>query len=126
MDVSGRGGAGRGMIVTSASRRGIELVALPRSDKTLTEELRSARAFSKPMEPGNFRMLLYNAKTDGECKTQSSVRLPVLRAGYLNRLVKCSLGARASDTDADPEAEGDALLADEDKCYLVWVSAERF
>ena len=112
------------MIATSACRRGIELVALPRSDKTLTEELRNARAFSKPMEPGNFRMLLYNAKTDGECKTQSSVRLPVLRAAYLNRLVKCSLGARASDTDADPE--GDALLADEDKCYLVWVSAERF
>ena len=92
-------------------RRGVELVALPRTNKTLIESLRASRTFNKKTEPGTFRIIMYNAKADGECKTQASVRLPVLRAGYLTRVVHAALQSRA------PAAEGEeqpAVLAEED------------
>ena len=39
---------------------------------------------------------------DGECKTQPSLRYPILRQGYMARTVKAALLARTS-----PESEGD-------------------
>ena len=89
-------------------RKGIDLVALPRSDKLLFEVFLNSRAFTKTLEPDCYRIYLYNAKSDGECKSQPKVRLPVLRSGYLNRMVHASLRARnagKSTDEDDPQAQ---------------------
>ena len=62
--------------------------------EALREMLRGSRAFSKSIE--GYRLTIYNAKMDGECKTQGAIRLPVLRSAYLTRLVHNSLKARGA------------------------------
>ena len=80
-------------------RKGVDLVALPRSDKLLYEALLGSRAFTRAIDPATYRIFLYNAKTDGECKTQPKIRLPVLRAAYMHRVVHAALRARNTEND---------------------------
>ena len=106
----------RGGCLSQARRSDVALSWWLCPDKTLLEQLRSCRAFTRPVaEAGTFHLFLYNSKADGECKTQPTVRLPVLRSGYLARVSHASLRARSGGdvSSEDPEAK----LA-EDDLYL--------
>ena len=95
-------------------RKGVDLVALPRSDKLLYEALLGSRAFTRAIDPATYRIFLYNAKTDGECKSQPKIRLPVLRAAYMHRVVHAALRARNTQTEGSEDGEPKAQLEDND------------
>jgi len=77
----------------------------PRSDGELGEAIQNSMVFSTPLKhEKNKNLHLYNAKCDGECKTQPIARLPVLRSAFMSRCVKTTLIARSGGC-APEEAE---------------------
>ena len=97
--------------------KNVELIPMQISDSVLRDMLRHTTPFTKARsEEHEFHLHIYNAKMDGECKTQPSIRMPVLRAQYMQRVIKSSLEARCKNFNEanDPE---DVDLG-EDAMYL--------
>lgn len=90
-------------------RKYVEYIPIPRTDAAFRTALEASTVFKTTLKHEKCHNLhLYNAKMDGECKTQPVLRLPLLRTSHMQRCIKSSLLARTPDSTPDdveiPEA----------------------
>ena len=86
-------------------RKFVELAPAPRSDTELRACMEGTVVYKTGMkDEKRFNLHIYNAKMDGECKTQPVLRMPVLRSNHLQRCIKASLLVRthgSTEEDVD-------------------------